>query len=136
MSLVRQARCNTYPSELVPSVWESVKPLIERALKRGSNYTIEQIHAGLLEKAMQLFVWESDKIHAALVTTIQNRDEQRWCLLLAIGGEKMDEWIHLLPNVEDWARELGCQQMRVYGRPGWARVTGYNLEYCKLVKEL
>ena len=114
MSLVRQARCNTYPSELVPSVWESVKPLIERALKRGSNYTIEQIHAGLLEKAMQLFVWESDKIHAALVTTIQNRDEQRWCLLLAIGGEKM----------------------RVYGRPGWARVTGYNLEYCKLVKEL
>ena len=100
MSLVRQARCNTYPSELVPSVWGSVKPLIERALKRGSNYTIEQIHAGLLEKAMQLFVWESDKIHAALVTTIQNRDEQRWCLLLAIGGERMDEWIHLLPNVE------------------------------------
>ena len=136
LSSVPQARCNTYPSELIPKVWDKVKPFIDMALKSGSNYTLEQVHDGLLKKEMQLFTWESNKIHAAVVTTIQNKDDKRWCLILTAGGDYMKDWIGLLPQVEDWARDLGCQQMRIYGRHGWARVTDYNVDYTRLSKEL
>ena len=76
------------------------------------------------------------QIEAALVTTIQNKDEQRWCLLLAAGGTNVDEWSQWLPEVEKWAAEKGCQEMRIYGRIGWNRKLGYEIEYTKMSKKL
>jgi len=113
--------------------WPHAAPLIQRALDRGSNYTIDQIYEGLKTSAMQLWLWGSD---AAMVTTIQNDEGTRWCLLLAIGGDSMDEWLPCLPIVENWARDCGCSEMRIYGRIGWARRTGYRVDYTKMSKEL
>jgi hypothetical protein len=116
----------------IDSAWAIAKPHIERALQRGSNYTIDDIYAGLKSTAMQLWMWGDE---AALVTTIQNKDEQRWLLFLALGGENMTEWQQYLPIVEDWARENGCQEMRIYGRAGW-KCLGFDIEYTKLVRKL
>ena len=116
----------------IDSVWGDAKPLIQKALDRGSNYTIDQVYRGLRSKEMQLWMWGND---AALVTTIQNRDDKRWCLFLALGGECMNEWQEYLPIVEDWARSNGCQDMRIYGRAGWKKL-GFDIEYTKLVRKL
>ena len=116
----------------IDAYWSIARPLIELALERGSNYTIGQIYRGLKSKEMQLWMWGDD---AALVTTLQNRDNKRWCLFLALGGSNMDEWHEYLPLVEDWAREKGCQEMRIYGRPGWKKL-GFDVEYTKLVRKL
>jgi len=86
---------------------------------------------------MQLWCSQNDKeIEAALVTTIQNKGHIRWCLLLAAGGSNLDEWVKWLPIVEDWARESGCDEMRIYGRRGWARKIGYTEVYTKMVRTL
>lgn len=116
----------------IDSIWGVARPLIQKALDRGSNYTIDQIYRGLRSKEMQLWMWGDD---AALVTTIQNRDNKRWCLFLALGGECMNEWQEYLPIVEDWARDKGCQEMRIYGRAGWKKL-GFEIEYTKLVRAL
>ena len=116
----------------IDSYWSIAKPLIQKALDRGSNYTIDQIYRGLKSKEMQLWMWGDT---SALVTAIQNRDNKRWCLFLALGGERMNEWQEYLPIVEDWARDKGCQDMRIYGRAGWKKL-GYDIEYTKLVRKL
>lgn len=116
----------------IPSVWGFYRPLIQKALDRGSNYTIHDIYAGLLSGDMQLWAWDKD---AALVTSIQNRDDKRWCLFIALGGENMDEWKEHLPIVEDWARSNGCEEMRIYGRRGWAKL-GFDIVYTKMVRKL
>lgn len=117
----------------LPEFWPTAKPMIQKALDRGSNFTIEDIEKGLHEGYMQLWMWADE---AALVTTIQNRDDKTWCLLLAIGGESMDVWIKYLPLVEGWAKRNGCQEMRVYGRIGWAKVIGYDIEWTKMSKRI
>lgn len=125
-----------YTSEQVPYVWDEVAPFIQKALDRGSNYTLDDIESGLLNKEMQLWVWQPDNIEAALVTTILNKKGVRFCLFLALGGNFLDDWIQYLHIVEDWARDNGCDEMRIYGRIGWARHIGYDIEYTKMSKEL
>lgn len=134
-------RCSVrgIPAEQILYVWEQVAPLIKRALDQGSNYTLDQILEGLIHKDMQLWVYTGKKIHAALVTTIQNRGPIRWCLFLAAGGTRMSEWIHHLPSIESWAREQGCHEMRIYGRMGWVRQLreeGYTAHWTKMSKQL
>jgi len=116
----------------IDSSWGIARPLIQKALDRGSSYTIDDIYKGLKLKEMQLWMWGED---AALVTTIQNKDAKRWCLFLALGGERMNEWREFLPIVDDWARGKGCQELRIYGRSGWKKL-GFEIEYTKLVRRL
>lgn len=139
MTLRHKDGCNVrgYKAGQIPSIWGRVAPLIQKALNRGSNYTLSDILDGLLQKEMQLWVWQGGRtVHAALVTKIENRDDKRWCLFLAIGGHRMEEWISYLPYIEQWAREQGCQEMRIYGRIGWAKRTGYAIDYARMSKAL
>lgn len=135
-----ESKLACYTKEQVPFVWDRVKDHIQRALDRGSNYTLEDIYDNLLFGDMQLWVWQSDdcraEIYAALVTTIQTRKNVTFCLFLALGGSKLDEWIEFLPIVERWAKENDCDEMRIYGRIGWARHIGYDIEYTKMTKRL
>lgn len=121
-----------YASEQIHSVWPVYKPLIQKALDRGSNYTIDEILEGLVSKDMQLWTWGDE---AAMVTSIQNKDDKRWCLLLALGGTNMEVWSVYLPILEEWAKSQGCQELRIYGRPGWKKL-GFDIEYTKLVRKL
>jgi hypothetical protein len=125
LSLVQQDGCKLrcYDSQQVYTVWPIYKPLIESALDRGSIYTIDDILEGLCSSAMQLWTWGED---AALVTTIQSDGKTRWCLLLALGGTNMATWKGYLPVVDDWAKTKGCEELRVYGRPGSEECNKYN----------
>lgn len=126
-------RLVAFRSDQIRDVWDTYRPLIKRFLDRGSNYTLLDVYCGLLSKQMQLWAWDTD---ACLVTAIQEDSGQKFCLLLGLAGEGMSVWFQYLPLVEDWARDQGATEMRIYGRPGWARKTGYDIEYCKLVKSL
>lgn len=125
-----ELRC--YTRDQIYQVWHIYKPLIEKALDRGSNYTIDDIRNGLAKSEMQLWTWGND---AALITTIQNKGDERWCLLLALGGCKMAVWSIYLPMLEKWAKSKGCQELRIYGRRGWKRL-GFEEVYTKLVRKL
>ena len=121
-----------YNCRQVLTVWSTYRPLIQKALDRGSNYTIDDILEGLCSSAMQLWTWGEK---AAMVTTLQFDDDKKWCLLLALGGEGMDQWKKYLPVVEDWARTKECDELRIYGRLGWKKL-GFDFEYAKLVRTI
>ena len=129
------SRLVCYSQDQIPHVWDEVAPLIKKALDRGSNYTLQDIHLGLCISDMQLWTWVSEKIDAAMVTSIQSRDDETWCLLLTMGGKNMDEWKDCLPIVEKWAKDNGCTELRIYGRSGWKKL-GFEIEYTKLVRKL
>lgn len=117
-------RLEFYKGNQIPAVWERAKPSIVKALDRGSNRTIDEIYEGLLRSEMQLWLWD----YSVLVTALEiNELGKKHCLLLTLGGECMSDWIQYLPLVEDWAKDEGAKEMQIYGRKGWARVTGYTL---------
>ena len=123
--------CFTY--DQIRDVWPQVAGHIQRAIDRGSNYSLTDIYKGLRRKRMQLWVSQAETIEAALVTSIQDG----YCLLLCAGGSNVDEWAQWLPAIEEWARQCGVTEMRIYGRIGWLRkLNGFRAEYTKMVKEL
>ena len=97
---------------------------------------MDDIYRGLRSTEMQLWVWLGKEIHAALVTTLQEKNDVKFCLYLCLGGSKMDESADHQPIVEDWARSKGCTEMRVYGRRAWGRKFGFTEVYTKMTREL
>ncbi len=125
-----------YSSEQIPQVWEDVREHIKKALDRGSSYTLDEIYEGLNTSKMQLWTWRDTEVHGALVTTIQTSKGVKFCLLLAIGGSNMQEWLPHFHLVETWAKSQGCEEMRIYGRLGWSKVLDYKIDYCKMSKRI
>ena len=126
-----ELRC--YRSNEIDSIWPKAKPLIKKALDMGSNYSLDEVYMGLCRSDMQLWMWGHD---AALVTSIQNSKGKCYCLLLALGGKALSEWFQYFPLVENWARDEGAEEMRIYGRRGWAKVTGYDIDYTAMSRKL
>jgi hypothetical protein len=120
----------TYQAETVHEVWNQVKGYIQRALDRGSNVTLDEIREGLGTGKYQLWTSQNGDIEAALITSIQT-DLTTFCLLLAAGGSNMKVWKHWMPILEEWAKEHGCTELRIYGRSGWARAAGFDIAYMR-----
>ena len=113
----------SYPKELIPFVWSEIEGFIEKALKRGSIYTKQDIYAGLMDHRMQAWADKTDRINAVLITAIVDD----YCLLLTLAGKGMKKWLKYLRYVEDWAKSEGCKEMRIHGRRGWSRLLGYDI---------
>ena len=129
------SRLVTYQPDQIPGIWPYVKHHVARALDRGSIYTLQDIYERLCEGKFQLWTSQSEHCEAALITAIQEKD-CKFCLLLAAGGRNMRVWVQWLPHVEEWAREHGCKELRIYGRIGWARAANFEIVYTKMRKAI
>ena len=126
-----------YQAGDIPEVWWKVRSHIEKALSyRGSNYSLSDIYDGLLSSEMQLWTSQGDDLEAALVTTVQVKDGMKFCLFLALGGSNLKNWDSWQSYIEKWAKAEGCEEMRIYGRIGWAKIVGYEIQYTKMTKRI
>lgn len=133
LNLNHKDLCKGIQSTEIDAVWDIAAPLIQKALDQGSDYDIDDIYEGLKSQKMQLWMWRDV---AALVTTIQTKKRKKFCLLLALGGESMSLWLQYLPWLEAWAKDKGAKEMRIYGRIGWSKAIGYEIEYAAMSKSL
>jgi len=133
-------RLTTFPSNTIDWVWRYVHPHLKRAIDQQDEYTEQEIFNGLKNREYQLWcaLRDDNQIEAALVTSIKKTaDGRSYCLLQACGGDDLADWLPFLDEVEEWARSMGCSEMRIYGRRGWLKVLdGYKPTNTKLSKDL
>jgi hypothetical protein len=115
----------------VPNVWGFAKPLIARALKysRG-KFRPNDYYPGLLNGSMQL--WVNDE--SAALTEITIYPHRKICNLVACGGANLAHIRRDLAVIEKWAKEKGCDGMRIEGRPGW-KATLKDYQMTKVIFE-
>jgi len=113
-----------------PTLSEQLKPAVDRSQGR---YTLDSVLEAIENRKMQLWFVPAK---CSCVTQITNYPNKQICTLMFCGGHDMDEWVHHLETIEDWARSEGCDAMEIYGRKGWARVLGYDTEMTLLGKNL
>jgi len=118
-------------------IWDSVEEYIVDGLRYSDGkYTLDDIKEELEDHTMQLFIVLKDKIMAAFVTQVIDYSQKRVLTVQLLGGKKMKEWLHLLPNLERWAIDEGCDQIEMCGRPGWEKVLKWEKSYVALKKDL
>ena len=95
---------------------------IQKALDRGSHYTLEDVRQGVENGEMHILARKG----AAIVLAIQE-DSVRFCLILAFACADIRQWVYYIDGMYQWARDNGCVEMRIHGRKGWARMLNYDI---------
>jgi hypothetical protein len=100
----------------VQGMWPVASAYIAGAARFG-EYSEELLWGWCVGGDAQLWLAWSDHCEAAMVTRVNGEV----CLIAALGGKNMDRWLHLLSDIEAWAKAQGCETIRAYARKGWAR---------------
>ncbi len=121
-----------------PNLWPVVSHYIIRAFARTDIGLFQDAEKAVLEgRALLWVIMDGPAFTGAVVTQVQLTDKRKICTILACGGDGVHDWIHLLSKVEDYARWMGCQSMRISGRKGWMKLLrDYRMAHVILEKRL
>jgi hypothetical protein len=128
------------PAAHAETVWPLAEPHLRRALLYSDGeFTLEETHGLIRDGRFQLWLaWDGGTRRAigAGVTEIFDYPRKRVCFLVLWASEApRARWLDGLETVERWAREQGCDGMRLLGRKGWGRVlSGYRPQYTVFVR--
>lgn len=113
-------------------------PLINQSLSSDSAYSIKDVLIELRQARAQLWhVMRGQNIQAIVVTVINIHPCAKDCMIWLCAGKDRKNWIHLLSQIEDWAKAHGCDAMVVRGRSGWEKVMkDYKKTHVILEKKL
>ncbi len=97
--------------------------MIRSAVKRTNLSHSQDIEYDITSgEALLWLAWDGARIEAAASTSLIETDASKVCVLTACGGENMQHWLPLLSKIEKYAKDEGCQCVRLFGRKGWLRV--------------
>ena len=122
------------PPENIDDVWVLAEREIVRAISASGNRTTPEEQKALFKnEERQLWLVWNDTLRAIVTTKVF----KGVCTIELCAGHDMGAWLHLLSDVENWARGLGCREVELWGRAGWAsKLPGYKRRAILLTKRL
>lgn len=110
------------------------RELIERALAEGyGQLSYNDVVDGIRRGEYQF--WAGD--NSCVVTTIDVFPQLKQLTIIIGAGDLQEIDNKLRPVIEDWAREIKCDALIIFGRPGWQRaLEGYRRTAVVLEKRL
>ena len=99
--------------------WPHFKGRIESAISKVGVSAIGPIEKDVLAGHSLLWLaYDGLIVHAAAVTELNDNV----CTIVACGGENLPQFLPLINDLEQFARDEGCKAIRIIGRKGWIRV--------------
>ena len=128
----------TYTKEEFPEVWDEVYDLLEDVVEHyGEDMTMGDVFHALKDGNFQLWTsYKDGKMECATLTSIQESRGNRYCVIYAAAGHNMRAWIGFYNLIEEWAKDMRCTQMRIFGRRGWARVLNMYVHSTEMRRDL
>lgn len=109
-------------------VWTVAKPLLELSVPySGGRYTIEDMYEDISRGNQHLWLIATDENPrepiAAFTTRIIEYPSLKVLSCQFCGGEGLPDWIDAVDDIlARFARDGGCSDIEMTGRPGWSRV--------------
>lgn len=93
------------------------------------------------EEVQPALVWDEDSKQARALVGIRTCrcGDDLIGEIVWLTGRGMKDWLHLLPQLEEYLRHLGCVTIKPICRPGWARMIkghGYKITHYVMEKKL
>jgi hypothetical protein len=110
------------------SIWPAIEDDISAALDRSEGRLwAEDVLAKLQQGFMQLWLGaDSEGIKLIIVTEVTQWPRKTTLSIVVLTGRERGRWLHHVEDLEVFARELGCDMIEAWARPGWERVTGWK----------
>jgi hypothetical protein len=90
---------------------------LEPALEYDDCHEMQDIADAIADGRMQL--WSTPD--GAMVTEVQDYPRKRVLHVWWAGG-RLETILHLIPHIEQFAKDIGCGKITCTGRKGWERV--------------
>jgi hypothetical protein len=101
------------------AILDPYKPAIQRVLDRSApGWNADGIIAEVLQGRAQLFEIGPDNI---IVTQLKIEPRGVTCLIWLAAGE-LKPLLEKHEEIKQWARDQGCNYMRIIGRIGWEKM--------------
>jgi hypothetical protein len=127
--------------DMLPNIMGLIYPKIDAATKYSvGKYNGVDIVKKLIDAHMQLWIVIEDsieEIQAIVITELSAFPQAKICRLICCTGEGSEKWVHLISEIEDWAKENGCDGLQAECRPGWEKILkhfGYEKSHVILNK--
>jgi hypothetical protein len=127
------------PPEDVHYVKAQISHWIDEATNESSSSISQDIWDAIENRSAQLWLVWGEKPEAVCVTQLTDTAKGKQCHIWIMVGNGMENWMHLIAELEAWAKREGCTMMRHEARPGWSRILksqGYTMPHVILEKEL
>jgi hypothetical protein len=116
---------SSWDGAMIAAVWQDILRCLNLYVQRfPDDETLESLIAQITSGALQLWLIEDDgKIVMAVLTriaTIQATGKKQ-VQVLALGGERGEDVMPCLLDIEAWARSIGAQELEITGRHGWRK---------------
>jgi hypothetical protein len=121
----------------VHEVWSLVRERVRLAIERTGLSDFALVEADILAGHQLIWLAWDGSICAVATTQKTSIGSKTICTLTTCQGYDRERWLPLFAKIEDYARDEGCEAMRIYGRKGWERVLdGYKVENVVMEKVL
>lgn len=104
------------------------------------DWTVEEVFEAIKETEAQVWgVVVDGQIIGIWITKVECNSKRKYGLVWIAAGEGLNLGLPLFTECEQWFKEMGCQYIEEWGRPGWQRVMkqyGYEAKQVVLRKYL
>ena len=135
------------PIEELDNVWGIVDKDIRNALAYSGQLTNSEF---VLDHAKQgkfqvCVLWDktkptaNEKYFGVVVTELIKRQLGKVCHIYIMTGRQRHKWQFLVKDIEEFAKNEGCQMMELIARPGWKKILnnfGYGMTHVVLEKKI
>ena len=96
-------------------------------VQKGIDWAGYQIKHEVIKeecKREQKNLWlaiKDKEVKAAILTFVDQEYRLRTGTLWIAAGKDHGSWVHASKIISDWFKEIGCAQMKIVGRNGWAK---------------
>jgi hypothetical protein len=100
-----------------------IEHYLRKALTKAPEYSLRDILKSIYDGISVLWLIEDDgDIVGSFTVKVYEYPESKILMLHLLGGDKIEEWLHLLSEVEDYGRDLGCDLVEMHGRYAWKKL--------------
>ena len=135
------------PTQELDKTWGLIDKDIRQALAYSSQLTDSDFvfETAKQDKFQVWIIWDKnqnktiDKYFGVVVTELIQRKLGKVCHIYIATGRQRLKWQHLINDIEDFAKQEGCQMMELIARPGWQKVYnnyGYKRTHVVLEKQI
>lgn len=109
------------PPDMVVQVWPVVRSMVRKAYDKTDLGNAADLDADVATGRALLWIVAGDSVECALVTRLETTQRSKVCFICALGGAGAKQWLHLIGQLEAYAKAEGCDCIRWMGRKGWMR---------------
>lgn len=143
---LRLANAKDWPAERIlmagPGIVACIQRIVDEAPEQMTvAWLLGEVNAGRQDLWLAYDDAVPDAVVMVALTAIMHYPATGYtfCRLVGLGGERLDEVLPFLDDLEAWAKAQGAQEIEPIGRDGWARVLehrGYVRKSTVLAKRL